>query len=182
MNPRITMADVAQQAGVHKTTVSLALRNHPSIPVATRQRLQALADKLGYRPDPALRVLTAYRRRAQPATEAPPLAYLTHWDSRDGWKVPRAQARFHAGAVARAGQLGYKLEHFWLGEPRLTHQRMSDILVARGITGLIIAAHLPEHDVPLQLAWPRFSAVRIDYYPHEPELHTVTNDHRAIIQ
>ena len=176
------MADVAERAGVHKTTVSLALRNHPSIPEATRRRLQALADQLGYRPDPALRVLTAYRRRARPLAKAPPLAYMTHWDSKLGWKLPRAQARFYAGAVAKAADLGYKLEHFWLGEPNLTHQRMSDILVARGIVGLIIAAHLPESDVPLQLAWAHFSAVKIDYYPHEPELHTVTNDHRAIIQ
>lgn len=36
--------------------------------------------------------------------------------------------------------------------------------------------------MPLHLAWEKFSAVKIDYYPHEPELHTVTNDHRAIIQ
>ncbi len=176
------MADVARQAGVHKTTISLALRNHPSIPAATRQRLQALAEETGYRPDPALRALIAYRRRARPPTKAPPLAYLTHWDSRWGWKLPRAQARFYAGAAVKAVQLGYKLEHFWLGEPKLTHERMSDILVARGISGLIVASHLPETDVPLRLAWPHFSAVKIDYYPHEPELHTVTNDHRAIIQ
>lgn len=181
MNDRVTMAEIARKAGVHTTTVSLALRNHPSIPVATRTRLQALAEKMGYRPDPVLRALIAYRRQAHPQ-EAPPLAYLTHWDTKWGWKGPRAQARFYAGAAAKAVQLGYKLEHFWLGETQLTHQRMSEILYARGITGLIVASHLPEADQPLRLAWSNFSAVKIDYYPHEPELHTVTNDHRAIIQ
>ncbi len=182
MNRRVTLAEVARQAGVHRTTVSLALRNHPSLPAATRDRLQALAREMGYRPDPALQALLAYRRHARPQREVPPIAYLTHWDTRWGWTQPRAQARFHAGAASKAFQLGYSLEHFWLGEPNLTHQRMSDILFARGITGLIVASHLPESDVPLRLDWSRFSAVRIDYYPHDPELHTVTNDHRAIAQ
>ena len=38
------------------------------------------------------------------------------------------------------------------------------------------------YDGRLDLDWSRFSAVRIDYLPHEPELHTVTNDQRAIVQ
>jgi LacI family transcriptional regulator len=182
INQRVTMADVAKQAGVHTTTVSLALRNHPSLPDSTRRRLQALAEKMGYQPDPALRALIAWRRQALPRKEAPTLAYLTHWDSEWGWEKAPAHARFFAGATAKARKLGYKLEHFWLGEPLLRPQRMSGILSARGITGVIVASCLPESGGLLALDWPRFSAVRIDYYPHEPELHTVTNDQRAIIQ
>jgi LacI family transcriptional regulator len=181
-NERITMAAVAKQAGVHTTTVSLALRNHPSLPESTRRRLQALAEKMGYQPDPALRALVAWRRQSRPKKESPPLAYLTHWNTKWGWKKEPAHARFFAGATARARQLGYRLEHFWLGEPLLTHERMSGILRARGITGVIVASYLPESGPTLNLDWPRFSAVRIDYHPHEPELHTVTNDQRAIIQ
>jgi hypothetical protein len=37
--------------------------------------------------------------------------------ARWGWKQARAHLRFFAGAAAKARQLGYKLEHFWLGEP-----------------------------------------------------------------
>ncbi|HRE82426.1 MAG TPA: helix-turn-helix domain-containing protein, partial [Opitutaceae bacterium] len=44
-----------------KATVSLALRNHPKIPEVTRQRLQRLAESLGYRPDPALARIAAHR-------------------------------------------------------------------------------------------------------------------------
>lgn len=33
---RVTMTDVARRAGVSKNTVSLALRNDPQIPEATR--------------------------------------------------------------------------------------------------------------------------------------------------
>ncbi len=182
MKKRITMADVARQAGVHPTTVSLALRQHPSIPPATRQRIQALAAELGYRPDPALSALMAYRRGARGHGEAPPLAYLTHWDTRWGWKPYYAHAQFHEGATSKAHELGYNVEHFWLGEPGLSHQRLSDILFARGITGILVSSHLPGNDRPLGLDWAKFSAVKIDYFPHEPELHNVTNDQRTITQ
>lgn len=182
MPDRITMAQVAARAGVHPTTVSLALRNHPSIPLATRDRIRALADDMGYRPDPALNALTAYRHAKVARREMPPLAYLTHWDTECGWKQTHAHAAFHDGAQARATALGFRLEHFWLGEPGMSHRRLSDILIARGITGVIVSSHLPEHDHPLLLDWARFSAVKIDCLPREPDLHHVTNDQRAIAQ
>lgn len=182
MTHRITMAQVAERAGVHVTTVSLALRNNPSLPLATRERIRSLAETMGYRPDPALHALTVYRHAKTQRRDTPPLAYLTHWDSELGWKRPRTHARFFAGAVAKATELGRRIEHFWLGEAGLSHQRMSDILFARGITGLIVASHLPEHDQLLELDWAKFSAVKIGYLPREPVLHRVTNDHRAIVR
>ena len=44
--PRVVLADIAKKAGVHVTTVSLALRNSPRLPEATRTRIRALADQL----------------------------------------------------------------------------------------------------------------------------------------
>ncbi len=178
---RVTMAVVAKQAGVHATTVSLALRNHPSLPVATRQRLQLLATQMGYRRDPALSALVAYRRQVRPLKTNSLLAYLTHWDSRWGWKDHPAHLSFYNGAREKAAALGYQLEHFWLGEPGLTHRRMSRILYARGITGLILASHRQEHQAALDFDWPKFSAVKIDFAPREQLLHLVTNDQRTII-
>ena len=58
---RVTLADIAVRAEVHVTTVSLALRNHPRLPAQTRERIQELAKKMGYVPDPFLRALVAYR-------------------------------------------------------------------------------------------------------------------------
>src|SRR3954465_73494 len=97
LSERVTMAAVAKRAGVHVTTVSLALRNHPSLPVATRQRLQALAKEMGYQPDPALSSLVAYRSRTKPARTKLMLAYVTNWDTRWGWKEASPHAEFFAG-------------------------------------------------------------------------------------
>lgn len=182
MHGRITQSEIARRAGVHVSTVSLALRNHPSLPAATREKLQALALEMGYRPDPSLSALIAYRRKAQPRPLQAPLAYLTSWDTMWGWKQAPAHVQFFAGASARAGEVGYPLEHFWLGEPGLSGRRMSEILTARGITGLVVASHQRDNAKLLDFDWSRFSAVKIDFLPHQPELHTVTNDQRAIIR
>lgn len=182
MKRRVTLADVAKQAGVHTTTVSLALRNHPRLPEATRQRLRALAAQMGYTPDPAMQALVAYRKNIGSHANGQRLAYLTNWGTQWGWKKALGHDRFHQGATARARELGYELEHFWLGEPGLSHERMSNILHTRGITAVIVASHTEENDVALRLDWGKFCAVKIDFFPLATELHNVTNDQRAIVQ
>ena len=179
---RTTLADVAKKAGVHVTTVSLALRNHPRLPVATRERIKALAEKLGYRPDPFLQALVAYRGKTTPRRNPPTLAYVTNWDTRWGWKKVTAHPDFFAGAFAKANELGFHLDHFWMREPGLTHVRLSHILEARGINGMIIASHQREADVALHFEWEHFSAVKIDYFPHQPKLHNVTNNQCDIVR
>ena len=46
-----TVRQLAELAGVSRTTISLALRNHPSISLKTRERIQQLADEHGYTSD-----------------------------------------------------------------------------------------------------------------------------------
>lgn len=179
---RVTLADVARKAGVHVTTVSLALRNHRRLPEATRLRLQTLARRMGYTPDPLLRALIAYRDRKTPRRNPPTLAYVTNWNTRWGWRRVTAHPDFYAGAEAKANELGFHLEHFWLREPGLTHGRLSHILYARGISGLVVASHVREIDLALQFDWAQFSAVKIDYFPHQPELHNVTNNQMQVIR
>ncbi|QEC50444.1 LacI family transcriptional regulator [Baekduia soli] len=45
---RTTLADVAKAAGVSTSTASRALRDHPRVSAATRQRVVAIADQLGF--------------------------------------------------------------------------------------------------------------------------------------
>jgi LacI family transcriptional regulator len=179
---RTTLADVAVKAGVHVTTVSLALRNHPRLPVETRERLQTLARKMGYAPDPLLRALVAYRGRTMERRAPSTLAYVTNWDSAWGWKKVTAHPNFYEGARRKAEELGYKLDHFWMREPGLTQGRLSGILNARGVNGVIIASHQREGPDALNFDWEQFSAVKIDYFPHKPDLHNVTNDQCSIIR
>jgi LacI family transcriptional regulator len=146
------------------------------LPEATRLRIQSLAAKMGYRPDPVLRALIAYRGRSMARRNEPTLAYVTNWNTRLGWKHVTAHPHFFSGAGRMADQLGYRLEHFWMREPGLSQGRLSAAFVARGIAGLIIASHGREMGDALQFDWRCFSAVKIDYFPHEPLLHNVTNN------
>jgi DNA-binding LacI/PurR family transcriptional regulator len=60
---RPTMADVAARAGVSRTLVSFILDGKPGASDATRQRVLAIADEIGYRPDSAARLLALGRSR-----------------------------------------------------------------------------------------------------------------------
>jgi LacI family gluconate utilization system Gnt-I transcriptional repressor len=58
---RVTLADVAQAAGVSPITVSRALRGERAVGQELVERVQAAAAQLGYVPDPAARALASAR-------------------------------------------------------------------------------------------------------------------------
>lgn len=150
------MAAVAAKAGVSQMTVSRAFRNDPSIPAETRQRVRRVATQLGYRPDPAVSQLMA-RLRSSRLAALEPIAWLTTHPTSSGWRTNPASLAFHAGAQAHAAELGYSLEEFWLNAPGMSHRRMSDILRARGIRGVLVAP-LHETGTRLELEWSHFAA------------------------
>lgn len=176
MITRVTQSDVARAAGVHNTTVSLALRNSPAIPEATRRRIQSIAEQMGYCPDPALQALVAYRNGRMANRRPQTIAYLTNGDSRLGWKQIPAQAKVHQGAHARAAQLGFQLEPFWLREPGISVRRLGAMLFHRGITGVLLASCVEDVGGLDELDWSRLCAVKIGCFPRSPALHRVSFD------
>src|ERR1700761_5082540 len=58
------MTDVARAAAVSHQTVSRVLNGHPNVRPATRQRVLAAIDELGYRPNLAARALATGRSTA----------------------------------------------------------------------------------------------------------------------
>ena len=176
MNVRPSIRDVARQAGVSHTTASLALRRDPRIPAATRRRVAKAAAQAGYRRHAVLDSLMAQLRTLKVRTETATLGFITSWPTRDGWKSSPNHRRFFAGAAARAHALGYKLEEFWLREAGMTAERMSGILRARGIQGLLLQS-LPEARGHLSLEWRHFAAVAKGLTIARPRLHRVISSH-----
>lgn len=175
----VTMADVARRAKVSQATVSKALRGLPSIPPRTRERIAALARQLGYRPHPYLSALMQHRRRRGGAL--PPrttLAFLTSHPHPDSWRTsPSPFFRLlYAGAAEMAEERGYALSPFWLFQDGMSGERFSQMLVARGVRGILLNP-LPKPGMPLDLDWSQFSVVAHGLSLAEPVFHRTSNDH-----
>ncbi|MFC9689150.1 LacI family DNA-binding transcriptional regulator [Kribbella sp. NPDC056951] len=64
MVKRPTIADIASQAGVSTGAVSYALNGRPGVSTATRDKILAIAEEIGWRPSLAARSLTGARVNA----------------------------------------------------------------------------------------------------------------------
>lgn len=172
------MRDVAARCGCSQPTVSLALANSPRLPAATRRRVQAMARQLGYRTHPLVAAHMRSRRKRSAASAGPVLAVINAQRTADGWRGSTATVlrQMHTGAMTRARERGYSPQEFWLHREGLSQARLSDILQARGITGLLIG---PSSNLELELAlkWEAFCCVQLGSAHLRPALHRVINDH-----
>ncbi|GAT32726.1 LacI family transcriptional regulator [Terrimicrobium sacchariphilum] len=172
---RPTLRDIAREAGLSLAAASLALRNNPRISAATRLKVQQIAKRLDYHPDPKIATLMQHLR-AQGASEyRETLAYLSSYPSYDAWNwMPHHD--YYLGAAERALELGYRLDLFHLSAPDMTPARMSRLLVSRGIRGLLVGG-FDKLGVSLDLDWKNFAAVAFDYSLQSPLLHRAANNH-----
>jgi LacI family transcriptional regulator len=175
------MADVARAAGVHQTTVSLALRNQGRIPEPTRLRIQELAHKMGYRPNPLVSALIASRRQGSTHGQGAALAFLTTGRTRATWKRSSQYVCLFDALRRHADARGYAVSEFWLDEPRLTPERARRILLARGIRGLVVCP-LPDNRHSLDFDFSDFAAVALGLTLHAPALDHVAGDYFELMQ
>jgi DNA-binding LacI/PurR family transcriptional regulator len=170
-----TLADIAARSGVHVTTVSLALRDHPSIPAATRNRIKAVADELGYRRDPMLDALNFHRARQGKQLRLTGSAFVVHAGASRLFGGNAYQPLVWEGAKAAAAAHGHSLEIFAVGRGNLAPARLNGILRARGITGILLSTFEIDID-QLDLDWNQFSAVKIECLHLRPHIDCVSND------
>lgn len=181
MPERISIRDLAEKLGVSHTTVSLALRNSPRIAEATRRRICAEAKRLGYHPDTVVSNLMARLRTLRTTSARETIGFITAWPSRAAWRGSANHARFFEGCRRHAGALGYNLDEFWLNEPGMTSRRMSSILLARGIRGLVLLS-LPTPEGKLALDWKHFICVTKGLTVRHPPVHRVISSHYEDMQ
>jgi DNA-binding LacI/PurR family transcriptional regulator len=169
MSRRVALSDLAAASGFTTTTVSLALRNHPRISAVTSAKIKALADELGYKPDPLLSKLMTHLHSVRMEERNEVIAWLTGY-SRAIAREDQFLCEVRTGAGERAERYGYRLEDFSLREKGMNASRMSRILYNRGIVGLVVAP-LREGLRHLSLAWSPFAASTFGYTLMRPNLH-----------
>jgi len=135
------MQQIADAAGVSKSAVSLALREDPRIPQATRLKIQKVAEEMGYRRNPVVdSLMTQLRAGRQPTFQAN-LALINCSPVKD-LTENHTFRRLREGVFRRAEQLGYGVEEFWLQQPDMRPERLRQIIGTRGIRGLILLGAL----------------------------------------
>jgi LacI family transcriptional regulator len=170
-----SLGQIAAEAAVSRAAVSMALRNHPRIPEATRKRIQAIANRLGWKPNPLLAEAMSAIRAGQPPLDRVTLAWVTTRIRRDGWQDSPFDLRCFHGASERAENAGYRLEHFWVGDANGNAHRLSEILYNRGITGVLLA---PLRDLSrFELNWDHFASATVAHTLIEPNLHRANDNH-----
>jgi len=147
---QVTIADLAEELGLGKATVSLALRDDARIRHETRLRVKKLAELRGYQTNPMVAHVMSQLRSARISNYRATLALVN--------LAPRQEdllsnTTFHAieeGFRARAIELGYSVDDFWLGDPIYRDpEKLKSVLRARRIEGVALLAmnekdHLPK--------------------------------------
>lgn len=173
-SPRICMRAVAEAAGVTVSTVSRALRNDSQIAKKTALRIQNIAGKMGYRPDPALSALAAYRSTRRPVHHYDKIAVLCHRSEEQGLP-PHLNVQ---GIRHRAAQLGFDADVFQIAPDEAQQQRLTRILYSRGIRGVIV---MPLPWLPTAFDWEKFSVVGLGENAVRLRINYVSYDHDAAI-
>lgn len=135
-----------------------------------------MAEEYGYKPDTVVSMLMQQLRTRQGARNVEKIAYLTEWDTREGWREHPGNRDYFIGACARAKELGYEIEEIWAREPGLTGKRLSKILYTRAIRGVVIAPLLRAVG-HVYLEWKFFSCAVISFTAIKPNLHRTSHSH-----
>lgn len=171
---RVTLGDVARAAGVGVMTVSRALRNQPRVAARTRALVLSTAERLGYRPDPALSALVRYRHARQPRPIHAAFAWLNPWPEPAHLRRYRDFDLYWSGALEAAGRRGFRLEEFAV-DPE-SPERSAAVLRARGIRGVLLPPGPLAQAWVKRFPWDDFSVVNLSARPELPAMHLVTAD------
>jgi LacI family transcriptional regulator len=169
MTRRVTLKDIAARLDLSVSAISKALHNDPSISGSQRERIHQLAELLGYRPDPGLVALAAYRLKSGIRGVFASCAFVGFQPQPED-----ENAAIFRGAQGQAGQLGYHLGYYHLS-PQLSLRRHAHVLLSQGVRGLVLAP-LPAGMMTLDWDWSLFNVVAIGNSLQHPRLHRASPD------
>lgn len=168
---RVTLRTIAKAAGVSVMTVSYALRKSEEVSPETRLRIRKVAESLGYRPDPLLTHLMEHLRSQRKLKSAANLAVLT------SLRAPFVQ-RLLSGVTSWAERMGYQIDVIDTREfARRSSPTLTRMLVARGVSGVLLGPAAAPASYRGLVEWERFSVVAMTYSVVDPHVHRVVPHH-----
>jgi LacI family transcriptional regulator len=139
------------------------------------QRVVLAARKLGYSLNPFVSDWMMRRRDGIPETK-PIFAWIEPFRDPEETMSHPVQRRFWAGATQRADELGCRLERFQSQAPGMTPARMTGVLAARGIEGVILLPQPLHLGAGLPVAADRFACVSLGRTHDSHVLHTAAGN------
>lgn len=173
MAQRVTIVDVAREAGVAISTVSAALNGRPGVSDATRDKVSVTARRMGFVPSLRGRSLSAKKtfqvalvvQRATSVLEADPF----FWG-------------FIAGIESVLDDSGYALLLQTVTDRTKMLERIRDLRVARGVDGIFLA-DVRTDDLRFSLVQElELPAVAINVAPASSPVPTVNQDHEQALR
>lgn len=175
---RVTIRDIAREAGVSPASVSHAFRGDHHVSPQTRQRILETADRLGYRPHPMVSALMSEIRRNKVVEGETVLAMVDFFKDTARMRHTSRKLIFE-GAAKRALELGYRLDLFEPAQEGWKMDRLAKILRTRGINGIIVPPLPSQPDLPPDFPWEDFSVVTVGYVCRSHAFHSVLPDQLA---
>jgi len=116
----------------------MALNENKLIAAETRRQIHQIAARMGYVRNPVVANLMSQLSQSRTKTYKATLALLNIGKNADAYSGKGAVHDWVKGCEKRAAELGYRLDRFWLYDRDLTPAKLSRILRARGISGVLI--------------------------------------------
>lgn len=167
-----SLKTIALLAKVTPATVSMALRNLPCIPEATRLRIQKVADTVGYKRNELVSSVLSQARNARTGKFRGTIGFLYYWLNQDGWKDFSSLRLQHEGVLDSAETHGFTVDTVWANNPLLSARRLNTILKTRGIRHLVIPMPA-SHFTHLRLNLEQVTAITLGWRIRKPALNYV---------
>lgn len=104
------------------------------------------------------------------------LAYIAPCENVREWRATPTLCRHWSAAKDHAARFGFGVSEFALGPHDMSARRLGEILRARGISGILLAA-FPNEPFELVLPWEHFVTVPVGHMIQDPQLDCVVSDH-----
>lgn len=176
----VTLQDVAAKAGVSISTASRSLTRAVNVSKVTQARVLSAAEALGYRYNPLFGEVMRATRRGLSNHYLGTLAYITPCDDVQEWRATPTLCRHWSAAREQAARFGFGVTEFTLNAHGMTARRLGEILKARGIAGILLAA-FPKEPFELVLPWEHFATVPVGHMIQTPQLDCVVSDHTQAV-
>ncbi|MEX0324608.1 MAG: substrate-binding domain-containing protein [Puniceicoccaceae bacterium] len=159
-----SLKDIAKATGFSRPTVSRALNGQSCISEATKVKIRQVADQIGYRTDPVKSNLMRSYRGGSNQSAATVIAWFNEYPEKDYWRKTLFRKNFYEGALSQAEAHNLRIEPFWYKELGMTGTRLKQILVNRGIHGIIFPT--PRYPVnEYGIDWTKFAVSFIGARP-----------------